>query len=99
MHKIILAGSVVLGLSLGACDQETSMRGTYNCERGVVLDITFTDGEHVEIKTGENIYKLNRVESASGAKYENEGSIFISKGVSATFIADVGVKPVNCRRR
>lgn len=97
MHRKTLALLSVAALGLVACEQNSSVRGTYRCERGVVLDVVFSDGQKVDVKSANGAYTLMRVERTTGVQYEGDDSIFISRGVEATF-AESGHKPVRCRR-
>ena len=100
MKLVSLIVMTAAAATLSACKVEEPMsHSQYICPNNVVLDTTFRNGKVVEIAQGEDIITLNRVESASGAKYEGGGMVFWSKGRDAQYSAQDGAEPVDCRRR
>lgn len=102
-NKILTGGLVVLGLvcgmGLAACGKPNSAHALYKCSNTTTLDIVFTDGKQVQVGFGDKGYILDRVESASGAKYEKNDVVFWSKGMDANFVAKKGAPPLLCRRK
>ena len=103
MKRILTGSLIVLGLAVGmglaACDKPNSAHALYKCKNNSTLDIVFTDGKQVQVGVGDKGYILDRVESASGAKYEKDDIIFWSKGIDANFIPKKGAPPLLCRRK
>lgn len=97
-RHIVLA--VMSVFALGACEQETVSTATYACDGGQVLNVTFTDGQHVSVDIGGRVLSIARTESASGAKYESAetGTVFWSKGMDVNFVEFKGAPVLKCRR-
>lgn len=85
-------------LLISACkEQSTVAVAKYSCEDNRVITTTFRDGTFVDIVDGDISITLKRVESASGAKYEGEGTVFWSKGIDAVYEPKPGMQ-IGCRR-
>jgi membrane-bound inhibitor of C-type lysozyme len=87
-----------LALFLVSCNQNRTAHAAYSCEKGISFKVEFSNGEKVVLTDNNNSVTLLRVESSSGAKYENEGVMFETMGVDAAYIPRKDAKALRCRR-
>lgn len=98
--KFVLVSALLLSASvLSACSDNVA-HTRYTCDGGTVIEAAFTNGEYVVVTIDGNSTRINRVEAASGVKYESaaDGAVFWSKGTDAMYVARKGVPPLICRR-
>ena len=90
--------ALVLGGCLGGSKRIDEDWIKYRCDGGQGFGIEYVDGEDgVWIHLRTRSFKMNRVESASGAKYTNGTSSFWSKEDEAVLELRDGGEYANCK--
>ena len=87
-----------LALLLASCNQQKVAHASYHCANDAVFKVEFSNGEKAILTIDDNPTTLIRVDSSTGAKYENEGVILETMGVDATYTPRKNAKPINCKR-